>query len=350
MIGVAEEGASPTVTPIDCSGLRERVEQVARDVPQPPVPVESHILGAETPGRGVLWIEIPASPQMLHEVDGTYYARDDTQTRPMRDAEVADRMKLRRDRPQLILHALEQAQGREEPSAPSLHARTCVVARPIGAPEDEFYLPTSKREAWDSFAFGLQQPQGFLAAVPDRFWGKISQGVMSRGYDFQPPVSVSVPIYRDIEFGEDGAFCHLSYSQDWTRGNGDGVFLLSALRACREAIYLIAAVQSYTGQRRAWDLAFSISDVGGRTARSQTRYFAQDGDEATSNYQPFEYLRPLPIPRDEYRGHALGVATDFLERAPQAVIRDLAERFVTEGGFEFDEVWGGKPGDALAGA
>ena len=345
VIGVAETEAGLTVTPIDCKGARERVEQVARDVPYPPVHLSSHILEGETPGLGVLWIEIPASPEMLHQVEGTYYARDDTQTRPMRDPEVSDRMALRKERPGRIGQALEDALKREQPTAPSLHARTCVVAQPIGAPGDEFYKRTRNRDVWESCAFDLQQPKGFLLAVPDRYWGKISQNVVSRGYDFQPPISVSLPSYRDIEFWENGSFCHLSYSQDWIRGNGTGIFPFSALRACEEAISLIAAVQSRTGQRRAWDLAFSISDVGGRTARTRTSYFTPLENDAQSEYQPLsEYDRPLPIPRAEYVGSVLGVRTDVLESDSQGVVQKLAGRFVAECGLDLDEEWAGELG------
>lgn len=344
VIGVAEEESALAITPIEHQGLRERVEQIGRDNPRPAVQVESHVLEAETTGLGVLWIEVPASPAMLHEVAGTYYARDDTQTRPMRDAEVEDRMKLRANRQRLILEALAEAREREQPTAPSLHARTCIVARPIGATENEFYESTRGRDAWDDFAFGLLQPQGLVPATPIRYWGKLSQAVVSGGPVFQPPTSVSLFDYRDIEFQENGSFAHLSYSQDWYRANGDGVFPLSALRACREAISLITAVQDCTDQRRAWDMAFSISGVGDRTARSNTRYFPQDDDEAFSNYNPMaDYHRPLPIPRDEYMARALGVSTHALESEPGNVVRDLTDRFVNECGFDFEVLWGGEP-------
>ena len=124
VVGVAETKSGLQIWPIDCEGARERAEQIARDIPQPPVQVTSYILDSDTPGSGVLWIEIPASPDLAHEVEGTYYTRDDTQTRPMRDSEVADRMALRRDRPRLIVEVLNEALEREKNR---LHHR-CTVA------------------------------------------------------------------------------------------------------------------------------------------------------------------------------------------------------------------------------
>ena len=250
VIGVAETDSGLEVSPVDCRGARERVEQVARDTPDPPVQVESYILEEDVSGQGVLWIEIPASQHLLHQVGGTYYERGDTQTRPMRDADVADRMALREERPAAIREALARARQRAQPTAASLHARTLVVGRPIGAAKDEFYAPTRQRESWDAFASRLQAPGGLLPPVPDRYWGR-----MSHAFSLPAPLGILAQ-YRDIEFEESGGFRSQSYSQVWWRGSEDAVYPRGAILACREAISLIAAVQRRTGQRRMWDLAF----------------------------------------------------------------------------------------------
>ena len=318
VIGVAETDLGLEVAPIECKGARERVENIARDNPQPPVRITSYILESDTPGLGVLWSEIPASPDLAHEVDGTYYARDDTQTRPMRDPEVKDRLALREDRPRLILEALREALEREEPRAPSLHGRTCIVARPIGASNNEFFQATRTHDAWDDFAYVLQPPRGSLQPVPHRYWGQIS-------HRFAPPPAY-LATYRDIELRENGAFCHLSYSADWLDGHNGDVFPHSVLRACREAILLIRAVQDRTQQRLIWDLAFSISGLRERTARPNARYLRHA-----------RYL--LPIPRDNYSERLLGVTSDRLEGDPRAIARELTGRFIDECGLEFDDEW-----------
>ncbi|MYD98668.1 MAG: ATP-binding protein [Gammaproteobacteria bacterium] len=324
VIGVAETESGLEVTPIDCEGVRERVENIARDNPQPPVRITSYILESDTPGLGVLWAEIPASPELAHEVDGTYYARDDTQTRPMRDPEVADRLALRRDRPRLILEALREALEREEPPAPSLHGRTCVVARPIDASGDEFFQATRSHDAWDDFAYSLLPPGGSLPPVPHRYWGQISHRFADYVGHFRSPNLL--PSYRDIELQENGAFRHLSYCLDWYEPNVGGVFLPSATHACREAISLIVAVQERTGQRRMWDLALSISDVSGRRARTQ-------------GIDPRLTPHQLPIPRDQYSAHLLGMSTARIANDPRSLVEALTGRFIAESGFEFESVW-----------
>ena len=88
VLGVGETDAAFVASPIDCAGVRERVGQIAQDTPQPPVELDSRVLHAAEPGKGVVWVEIPPSPHMLHQVGGTYYRRDDARTRPMSEAEV----------------------------------------------------------------------------------------------------------------------------------------------------------------------------------------------------------------------------------------------------------------------
>ena len=181
VIGVEETRSGNAIRALDCRGARERVEQIARDIPVPPVHVESYILDSETPGHGVLWIEIPTSPAMLHQVDGTYYERGDTQTRPMRDADVAERIRLRADREHPIRSDLGAAFAREEPGNQQWQGRVCIVARPIGAAQDEFYQSTEGREAWESFAYALCQPSGMLPPTPNWFWGILRSNVDANG-------------------------------------------------------------------------------------------------------------------------------------------------------------------------
>ena len=329
VIGVAEPPDGLEVTPFDCTGARERVENIARDIPEPPVQVESHILADDAAGRGVLWIGIPASAALLHQVAGTYYTRDDTQTRPMSDAEVADRMELRKDRGRPIELALDRALAREQPVAPELCGRTCIVARPIGADPEEFYTSTSERTDWKAFASELAlRPWSFsYGHVPNQFWGKIDPR-----FGFPPPsysVHGNLSGYFDIEFQDDGAFHYLSYSQDGYEGNENGILPFVTLEACRDAISIISEIQARTGQRRMWDLAFSISDVAGRRSRSR------------ESPDRFHMLQPDPIPRDEYRATLLGVSPVRLETDVRIIVEHLAGRFINESDLRFDEEWSG---------
>ncbi len=61
VIGVAEVRDGLEVATIDCDGARERVENIARDIPRPPVQLESHILVDDAPGRGLPAATPPAA-------------------------------------------------------------------------------------------------------------------------------------------------------------------------------------------------------------------------------------------------------------------------------------------------
>ena len=322
-IGVEETPTGNAIRLLDCSGVRERVEQIARDIPVPPVHIESYILDSETPGQGVLWIEIPASPAMLHQVDGTYYERGDTQTRPMRDADVAERIRLRADREHPIQSDLVAALGRAAPGGQQWQGRVCIVARPIGAAQGEFYQTTQSRDVWESFAYALCQPSGMLPTTPNRYWGILRSNVDTKGEEIR--WSGQLNHFRDIEFQENGGFCHLSYCHDWLQDRRQDVFPYSALLAGREALRIVNEVQERTGARRTWDFACSVSNVEGRTARMSNR------DEFFTNG------RMPQIPRDSYVATHLGVSSQVLEKAPRSVIEALIGRFIAECGLSFDE-------------
>jgi predicted HTH transcriptional regulator len=81
LIGVAEsKDASPQwePTPIPLSGLGERIEQVARSTIDPALYVRvSQFSSGVDPATGYVVVEVPASPQAPHMVDGIYYGRGD---------------------------------------------------------------------------------------------------------------------------------------------------------------------------------------------------------------------------------------------------------------------------------
>ena len=323
VVGVEETPAGLEIRPIDCAGARERVEHVALDTPDPPVHIESHMLLHETDGHGVLWIEIPPSPAMAHQVNGTYYGREDTQTRPMPDSEVAGRMRLRNDRDRAIRADLKAALKREEPGSMQWTGRTCIVARPIGASEDEFFNVTQTPDDWQSFAREVIQPSGILPVIANRYWGILA--THKETYWDATNWSQALFGYRDIEFHETGGFCLLSYCRDWVPGETGSIHASNALLACREALFIISEVQERTSQRRMWDMALSVSNVLGLKAKSRLEYW-----RFGNRYVP-------TIPRNSYQTIVTGMSSLQLDEHPRSVIEQLAGRFIAECGLDFDE-------------
>jgi len=323
VIGVEETPAGNRIRPVACAGARERVEHVALDIPEPSVHVESYVLPRQSDDHGVLWIEIPPSPAMVHQVQGTYYGREDTQTRPMADSEVADRMRRRQSRDEAVRADLDAALKRDEPGSTEWPGRICIVARPIGASEEEFFGPVQAPEQWKSFAYEVIQPSGMLPVIGNRYWGILkTHNEMARD---SLAWSHALFGYRDIELQETGAFCLLSYCRDWLPDQTEIIQASSALLACREALFIIRKVQHRTGQRRMWDLAFWVSKVEGFRARKRTEQW-----HFGKRFVP-------KIPRDQYRMILPGVSTQQIEEHPRSVIEQLAGRFIAECDLDFDE-------------
>ena len=329
VLGVEETDAGFATSPIDYAGVRERIGQVAQDVPQPPIELDSRLLHADEPGRGVVWVEIPPSPHMLHQVGGTYYKRADARTRPMTDAEVAERMALREGRPRALEQALDEAFQRPEPAGASLHARTCVVAKPIGAASDELFARTNVPDEWDDFAYDLMAPTGPIwMPAPVRAWGFISHqatrdGATTRGE--------SLMSYRDIVFEKNGALAHLSYSRGRDRRNRDTVQPWLALQACLEVIGVIEAINGRIGKALAWDIAVSIRGVKDHVGTTRPWF----GDQpASRRFQP-------TFPRDDYTGRVLGVTERRLKADRRNLVRELAGLLILECGLDFDTEYPG---------
>lgn len=329
VLGVEETDAGFVTSPIDCVGVREQIGQIAQDTPQPPVDLDSRLLHADEPGKGVVWVDIPPSPHMLHQVGGRYYRRDDARTRPMLDAEVSDRMALREARPHMLQEALDEALQRPQPAATSLHARTCVVARPIGAAPDELFARTSTPEEWDDFAYDLMAPSGpILMPAPVRAWGFISHQATPDGAmrSAEPLMS-----YRDIVFEKNGAVAHLSYSRGRDRRNRDTVQPWLALQACLEVAGIIEAIHERFGQALPWDIAVAIRGVKDHAGTSRPWF----GDRpAVRRFQP-------TFPRDDYTAVVLGVTARRLRVDRRAFVRELAGQLILECGLDFDTEYPG---------
>ena len=329
VLGVAETDLGFVVSPIDYAGVREHVGQIAQDVPQPPVDVDSRLLHADDPRKGVVWIEIPPSPHMLHQVGGRYYRRDDARTRPMPDAEVSDLMALRDARPRMLERALDEALKRPEPAGTSLHARTCVVARPIGAAPDQLFARTGTPDEWDKFAYDLMPPNGpILTPAPVRAWGFISHQATPDGATRSAD---ALMLYRDIVFEKNGALTHLSYSRGRDRRNADTVQPWPALRACLEVTGIIEAIHDRTGQPLLWDIGVSIRGVKDHAGAPRPRL----GDRpAPRRFQP-------TFPRDDYTEFVLGVTERRLRLDRPGLVGELAGQLILECGLDFDTEYPG---------
>ncbi|WP_329583530.1 AlbA family DNA-binding domain-containing protein [Streptomyces sp. NBC_01361] len=89
LVGIKEDKETRTfeLAPQPLNGLPEKVEQVARSIPDPPLNVITEVIET-APGTGYLVVHIPASPAAPHMVEGRYFGRGDKTKYRLSDTEV----------------------------------------------------------------------------------------------------------------------------------------------------------------------------------------------------------------------------------------------------------------------
>lgn len=118
VVGVSEasRGVAGQLRGVDLAESRDRVDQIARNVPSPPIYVETReIPDPDLPARGVLLVGVPASGP--HMVDGRYWGRGDTGKTVLSDAEVREHLTRRQVAEDDILtqvRKLEETTARDE--------------------------------------------------------------------------------------------------------------------------------------------------------------------------------------------------------------------------------------------
>lgn len=151
LIGV-DEGPPVSVSPVDLAGLPERVEQIAA------MRVDEGVMVETTPieipsgtGRGVLVVNIPASPRAPHMAGGRYYGRGDKTNYQMSHAEVLRRHAQLVQMQQDVLQVLHRRQTSltEGVIAAADGGAVLLLAKPLGG-HRHLLKPLTSRDGWQS--------------------------------------------------------------------------------------------------------------------------------------------------------------------------------------------------------
>ncbi len=139
VIGVEEHAEGPpTLEPVELTGLAERVEQVARSIPDPPVLVTFTTITSERdPAHGYLVVHVPVSGLAPHMVDGVYYGRSDKTKLRLSDAEVMRAHQARTVTEERVVAVLDAYVARDPvPASQRRQAHAFVVAVPVSPHRD----------------------------------------------------------------------------------------------------------------------------------------------------------------------------------------------------------------------
>lgn len=140
IVGIAEDKTNRvfTLAPQPLKGLAEKMESIARSIPDPPLNVVTQeIESSADPAEGYLVIHIPASPAAPHMVDGRYWGRGDKTKHQLSDPEVVRLHERRRSADHDAL-ALLQEEIDDDPIPGEIRkqAHLFLVAQPLAGRSD----------------------------------------------------------------------------------------------------------------------------------------------------------------------------------------------------------------------
>lgn len=328
VIGVDDndKSAPPKLTPVDLNGLKERVDQVARSIPDPPMHVRTDAIS--TPGdrtRGYLFVMVPSTPYEPRQVDGIYYGRGDTTRYRLSAAEVERcyqlGLRIQRD----INTLLEEA-AQNDPWPARRHAHLSGIAQPV-SPRSDLLLRAlgAEPKAWHDFLHGriragsssLWSPDLPSAAeVSRRAWGWALSSVEMPGRIIETGDERWETRILDLEVREDGGlrlFCggasttHPRYSMEPI----EIAMELVILGLTKRLVVAAATVADTTDFLGRWNLGIAVVGLGG--LRSSRLMASGQSWLAT------------PFSESEYR-QTTRATGDQLSQQPDSVVDELTGR------------------------
>ncbi|MFB7999785.1 helix-turn-helix domain-containing protein [Streptomyces sp. NPDC056002] len=173
IIGVQENKESRTfeLTPHPLNGLPEKIEQVARTIPDPPLTILTEEISAAADGTGYLIVHIPASPVAPHMVDNRYFGRGDKTKYQMGDAEVVTLHARRRNTEADTLSLLRKEMDEDPMRDVGTQSHLFLVAQPAAGRRD-MCLPITGPQDWNmrlhSLVNRVQENQNLRAALANQ--------------------------------------------------------------------------------------------------------------------------------------------------------------------------------------
>lgn len=188
IIGVAENKESRTfhLDPQPLKGMPEKIEQVARFIPDPPLSVITETLdSAAGDGTGYVIVHVPASPAAPHMVDNKYIGRGDKTKQYLSDPEVVA-LHVRRRNTEADTLALLRKEMEEDP------------LRDVGTQSHLFLVaqPTAGRRDMCLSITGAQDWQVRLRTLINRVDANKELRAALSDYGFSPDLSAAHQNHR----------------------------------------------------------------------------------------------------------------------------------------------------------
>ncbi|MER5353468.1 ATP-binding protein [Kitasatospora sp. NPDC002551] len=311
IIGVQENKDSRTfeLAPQPLNGLPEKIEQVARTIPDPPLTVlTEEISSAADDGTGYLVVHIPASPVAPHMVDNRYFGRGDKTKYQMGDAEVVALHARRRDAEADTVKLLRKEMDEDPLRDVGAQSHFFLVARPTAGRRD-MCLPITGAQDWNTLLQALirrvREDQTLRTALSNRGFSP-DLGAAHRGRRRARGVALSssnlksdrthAPEGRwgdedviEVQLFEDGGLrlfmSRLSDGSERNSKDEEQVLLdVGAVVLTRHMLELMRLISDDRGYHGNWAVA-----VGANRLRGRRRHAEQWGFSSNDRYSEDTY-------------------------------------------------------------
>ncbi|MGW8375407.1 ATP-binding protein [Streptomyces sp. ODS28] len=296
-IGEDKEQRRFTLEPQKLDGLAEKIDQVARTIPDPPLSIITEEIPAADTTLGYVLVHIPANPQAPHMVDGRYYGRNDKTKHVLTDADVARLHARRRSGEQDALALLAHEMGSDPMRGVGDQAHLFLVAQPLAGQEDMLLDLTSGQD-WNSrlYHFLTRSDTSELSKVLDgagiapdlgdatngsrRAGGAArSSPCLADGRVYKSDGSLAAQDAIEVQVFEDGGLRLFQSRLSAAGHSGEQVILDAApVNLLRRFLALVTAAADESGYLGSWALAVGATGLRGKVAHSTTnaaRFFAQ---------------------------------------------------------------------------
>lgn len=310
LIGVAEDTEHRTLTlaPQPLAGLAERVENIARTLPDPPLPVLTDPVPCEgDPARGYLIVHIPPSPAAPHMVDGRYFGRGDKTKHPLADADVVRLHQRRRTAEDDALALLREEIGRDPLAGAGEQSHLFLLAQPAAGRRDMLLELTSDPDwntrLWhfiqnaatpglETLLRGVQVAPGLTHATNGH---RRARGVakaspaLGEGRIYNAPRDGHDPDVIEAQVFEDGGLRLFSSRLSDHLPSGEQILLDAAVvNLTRRLLALVQAAATEAGYRGNWALAVGATRLRGRRPIQQQNTRPLDGPTARYDQDTYE--------------------------------------------------------------
>jgi hypothetical protein len=288
IIGVGENSAPASVSlvPQRLSGLAERIELIARTVPDPPLPVlSSPIRSEQNHSLGYLVVQVPQSAAAPHMVDHRYLGRGDKTKLYLSDADVRRLHQLRRATEQDALALLKEQFDRDPiPHDIRKQAHLFLLAQPSTDRPGMFLnlmhgdkihvqllelvrrADTAEvREALKTTG-GFSPPLSYASDFAFRSAGVALTYGLASDRSWSDPGGPSREDVVELEIDEDGGLrIFMSRLSDSLRSeagtNGERLLTSGAVTYARQFVALTAAAADQAGYLGNWILAAGATGI-----------------------------------------------------------------------------------------